>query len=343
MKQPKFLVDENLWGLLRWLRMMGVDSHAVAGASDEALLAIAQQQTRVVLTKDRQFFSKIPIGHAYFVEAQKPREQLLEVLRVYSSLQTEPLSRCFLCNTLIVPVDREAVRGRVEERTLRFYNRFYECPTCHQIYWEGSHFFKLQDEVESVKRSLVKTIYYCASTVNGFIADANNSLNWLFQFGHGGEDHIEGFMSQVGALVMGSTTYQWLYDHEISKKEIKSEAWPYKMPAWVFSKRRSELPVIPDVDIRFVQGDVKPVHRAMKEAAQGKNLWIVGGGELAGQFYDAGLLDELVITMAPTFLAGGAPLFPRTTQPPLKLLSVQKLGEAFVELRYEVPRGSREK
>ena len=77
----------------------------------------------------------------------------------------------------------------------------------------------------------------------------------------------------------------------------------------------------------------------MVAAAGGKNIWIVGGGELAGQFYDHGLLDELIIQVASVTLGGGAPLLPRAiTTPPLRLVSVTSYGEAFAELRYEVPR-----
>ena len=77
----------------------------------------------------------------------------------------------------------------------------------------------------------------------------------------------------------------------------------------------------------------------MVAAAGGKNIWIVGGGGLAGQFYDQGLLDELIIQVASVTLGGGAPVLPRAiTMPPLRLVSVTPYGEAFAELRYEVPR-----
>jgi dihydrofolate reductase len=92
-------------------------------------------------------------------------------------------------------------------------------------------------------------------------------------------------------------------------------------------------------DIRFVQGDVRPVHRAMADAAAGKNIWLVGGGELVGQFHDHGLLDELIVTVASVTLGGGAPLLPRNiTSPPLRLISVSQREASFAELRYEVPR-----
>jgi dihydrofolate reductase len=76
----------------------------------------------------------------------------------------------------------------------------------------------------------------------------------------------------------------------------------------------------------------------MRAAAQGKNLWLVGGGGLVGQFYDAGLLDELIIQIGSVTLGAGKPLLPRQiTSPSLRLVSVQQYGTGLAELRYEVP------
>jgi dihydrofolate reductase len=115
-------------------------------------------------------------------------------------------------------------------------------------------------------------------------------------------------------------------------------AWPYTQPTWVFSTRT--LPAIPGANLHFVRGDVRPVHAAMCSAAgNDKNLWIVGGGDLAGQFYDAGLLDELIVQMGSVTLGKGKPLFPRRlTSPPLTLVSVRQMGTGFAELRYQVPK-----
>jgi dihydrofolate reductase len=184
----------------------------------------------------------------------------------------------------------------------------------------------------------VKTIYYTASSLDGFLADENHSLEWLFQFEPPkGEDHYEEFIKDVGALAMGSLTYEWLLRHEVFKEGEPPKPWFYTQPTWVFSSRK--LREIPGADIRFISGDVRPVHAEMAKIAkaEGKNIWIVGGGELAGKFYDAGLLDELVITFASVTLGKGMPLLPRRiVAPPLKLLSVRQHGEGFATLKYAV-------
>jgi len=114
-------------------------------------------------------------------------------------------------------------------------------------------------------------------------------------------------------------------------------AWPYTQPTWIFSSR--SLPSVPGADLRFVQGDVRAVHSAMREAAGDKNIWIVGGGDLAGQFHDAGLLDELIVQVGSVTLGRGKPLFPRRlTNPPLLLQSARQIGTGMAELRYLVPR-----
>ena len=74
------------------------------------------------------------------------------------------------------------------------------------------------------------------------------------------------------------------------------------------------------------------------DAANGKNVWIVGDGELVGQFHDAGLLDEIIAQVGSVTLGAGKPLLPRAiTSPPLKRTSARAIGTGFVELRCDVP------
>lgn len=178
----------------------------------------------------------------------------------------------------------------------------------------------------------MRTQYYGATSLDGFIADENHSLDWLMQGGLPEETSYPEFIAEVGALAMGASTYEWVRQH----LEGSGEGWPYTQPTWVFTHR--ELPTIHGARLHFVQGDVRPVHAAMVEAAEGKNVWIVGGGDLAGQFHDQGLLDEFIIQVAPVTLGRGMPLFPRRIAiPPLRLTEVRQYGE-MVELRYEVPK-----
>ncbi len=184
------------------------------------------------------------------------------------------------------------------------------------------------------------TQYYTASSLDGFIATADDSLDWLFQLGDVNDTGYPDFIREVGALAMGSATYEWMLRHVIKPGSESPGTWPYRLPCWVFSHR--ELPAIDSADLRFVRGDVRPVHEAMRAAAGMQNIWLVGGGDLVGQFHDAGLLDEIIVQVGSVTLGAGKPLLPRSIAfPPLRLVSARAIGPGFAELRYEVPAGAR--
>ena len=181
----------------------------------------------------------------------------------------------------------------------------------------------------------MKTQYYTASSLDGFIATEDDSLDWLFPLGDPAETSYPSFIADVGALAMGSTTYEWMLRHADTVSAQMGSSWPYTQPAWVFSHR--SLPIVEGADIRIVQGDVRPVHDAMRQAAGSKNIWIAGGGDLAGQFYDAGLLSEIIVQIGSVTLGRGKPLFPRRlTDPPLHLVSARHVSAGFAELTYAV-------
>lgn len=185
----------------------------------------------------------------------------------------------------------------------------------------------------------MKTQYYTATSIDGFIATEDDSLEWLFPLGDISDTSYPSFIADVGALAMGSSTYEWMLRHSDKVAGATGSPWPYTQPTWLFSSRK--LPTIEGADLRFAKGDVKPVHAEIAAAAGDRNIWIVGGGDLAGQFHDARLLDEVIVQMGSVTLGKGKPLFPRRiTSPPLRLLSVRQVGTGFAELRYQVPRGT---
>ena len=158
-----------------------------------------------------------------------------------------------------------------------------------------------------------KVQYFTATTLDGFIADADNSLDWLFAVECDEDDRPE--------MLESPDKWRGYYDDR---------------PTWVFTHR--ELPRIPGIDLTFVQGDVRAVHDRIVEAVPGKNLWLVGGGDLVGQFDDAGLLDEIRLGLTPVTLGSGAPVLPRRiTSERLHLRSVDRSGQ-LVQLVYEVSR-----
>jgi len=182
-----------------------------------------------------------------------------------------------------------------------------------------------------------RTQYYTATTLDGYIADGSNSLDWLFEVdrGTGDDDSFSAFFAEVGAMAMGRTTYEWVLEHErVLDESGKWRRWYGETPCWVFTHRN--LPIVPGATVSFVEGDVEPVHAEMTEAARGGNIWLVGGGDLVGQFVDQGLLDEILVGIAPVTLGGGAPLLPRRLGAShLELVEVAQDGQ-FARLSYRV-------
>lgn len=187
---------------------------------------------------------------------------------------------------------------------------------------------------------MTRTIYYTASTLNGYLADENDSLDWLFAVQGGDPDTASGgefakFLEGIGVVVQGSTTYEWVLAHE--DVLAHPEKWPSfygGRPTWVFTTR--SLPIVDGADVRLASGAVVDQWPAIRDAAGDRDVWLVGGGDLVGQFADAGLLDELRISMAPATLERGKPLLPRRLGADrLHLESVDQNGQ-FAELVYRV-------
>ena len=177
------------------------------------------------------------------------------------------------------------------------------------------------------------TQYYTATTLDGYIAGPGENLDWLFTRKRDDQGPLsyERFIGDVGALAMGATTYAWILNHEFKDIDRSEWKWPYEQPSWVFTHR--ELPLVPNAPIELTSDDVASVHQRMVEAAGGRNVWIVGGGDLAGQFADAGLLDEVIVTIAPVTLGAGAPLLPRRVE--LRLEELARSGD-FAAARFAV-------
>lgn len=173
------------------------------------------------------------------------------------------------------------------------------------------------------------TIYFTASSVDGFIADEHHSLDWLLDESlRRDDDHrlsYSAFIGEVGAVVMGRSTYDWVVAHQGADDPI------YEQPTWVMTHRDG----VTMPGVRTFAGAVDELHPALVEAAGGKNVWVVGGGELAGQFLDAGLLDELWVQYTPVVLGAGAPVLPRRAD--LTLLDADRNLD-FIDTRWAIGR-----
>jgi dihydrofolate reductase len=175
------------------------------------------------------------------------------------------------------------------------------------------------------------TVYYTATTLDGFLATEDDSLDWLFvqEQDPDGPMSYAAFIDDVGALLMGATTYTWVLDHLAGT----GESWSYTQPCWVLTHR--DLP--PSDGVRFAHADTPAdlhrVHAAVVEAAEGKDVWLVGGGGIAAALAREGLLDRLMLSIAPVTLGAGKPLLEGRTD--LRLTGLERNG-AFACAWYDV-------
>lgn len=181
-----------------------------------------------------------------------------------------------------------------------------------------------------------RVVYRTATTLTGHLADEQHSLSWLFAVDSPAPDH-DAFLAGVGALVCGSSTYEWvLREEDLLAHPEKWPAYYGDRPHFVFTTR--QLPVPAGADVRFVRGDVADALPAIRAATGERDVWVVGGGDLAGQFDDAGALDTIELTYAPATLAAGMPVLPRRIGPDrLTLRSVERYGQ-FAHLVYDLRR-----
>jgi dihydrofolate reductase len=187
-----------------------------------------------------------------------------------------------------------------------------------------------------------RTQYYCAASLDGYVAEADDTLDWLlgYQGSFSGpnaepsEGSYERFYDDVGALIMGSVTYEFIL--------ALRRGWLYAgKPTWVLSSRELPMPEGEGVDVRIVNARVPELFDEVVAAAGERNLWVVGGGNVASQFADEGLLDEVLVTVVPVVLGDGKPLFDRPLPGgPMQLAGARCLDSGMVELRYEITRGN---
>ena len=176
---------------------------------------------------------------------------------------------------------------------------------------------------------MVRTVYYVAASLDGFISDSRDSQEWHRGFsGAEGQDVLfRKFLGRIGALVMGAGTYR-------SFQAAGPDSWAFgRTPAWVFTHH--EFPGISGADITFARGDVAEFHPDIVHDAGGKDIWLVGGGNLAAQFMNKGLVDEVVLTVIPVVLGSGRPLLPVAAPTgPAVLIAANTLGQGLMQLHY---------
>jgi len=169
-----------------------------------------------------------------------------------------------------------------------------------------------------------KVVLFIATSLDGYIATENDSLEWLFKTEGEGDNGYSEFLETIDTIILGRRTYDWIMTME-------PDVFPYQdQTCYVFSNTLTER----TDNVEFVSGDIASFLGEIKKTS-GKNIWIVGGGELLAHFIKEKLIDEYIITVAPIIIGKGIPLFKETNiEIELELLSIRRFNQ-FVELHYK--------
>jgi uncharacterized protein with PIN domain len=151
----KFIVDGMLGKLTRWLRMLGHNVKYSNKLDDAQLIAIAKREKRVLLTRDLELYQQATAKgvQAFYVDGKTEAERLAQLAKKFGiSLEIDmAVSRCPKCNARVKPTSKENVKDKVEETTFAYYNEFWQCPKCGQVYWQGAHWKRIRKTLETAK------------------------------------------------------------------------------------------------------------------------------------------------------------------------------------------------
>ncbi len=154
----KFLLDAMLGKLARWLRMMGHDVSYSVQLSDDELLGLAKIERRVLLTRDLELYKRaVARGlEAFYVEGTTESSRLAELAKRLGLALDIDMDRmyCPVCNTPVKAAAKEQLKHKLQPNTYRYYNQFWQCPNCGQIYWQGAHWKQIQKTLKEAKGKL---------------------------------------------------------------------------------------------------------------------------------------------------------------------------------------------
>lgn len=157
LRETRFVLDVHLGKTARTLRMLGFDTIYQNDFEDREIVDIAERETRIILTRDRELLKNGRVTHGYWVRSRHANTQIKEILRRFDlSAQIKPFHRCMSCNGLIESVEKAAIADRLEPNTAKYFDQFYSCSDCDKIYWKGSHYQRMQTRIEQLLKSIGK-------------------------------------------------------------------------------------------------------------------------------------------------------------------------------------------
>jgi len=155
--QVKFIADNNVGKLARWLRVIGYDTILFKEKDDRSMIEIALREDRVILTKDNQIAKRrIAMDgklKVMLIKQDNPKAQLQGTVKaLHLNWHFKPFSLCLECNQILISRSREEVQNLVPPHVFTTQEQFMECPLCHRIYWQGTHWQAMVKELKHLAR-----------------------------------------------------------------------------------------------------------------------------------------------------------------------------------------------
>jgi uncharacterized protein with PIN domain len=153
LREVKFILDVHLGKLAKYLRLLGFDAHLDTNLDDMEIIEMAALQNRIILTRDKMLLKNARVTHGYFVRSTDPKKQVEEIVeRFYLGSKINAFSRCLECNVLIEDVSKKEIIDRIPEKTKKYFDKFWICPNCRRIFWEGSHYDRMREFVKKFEK-----------------------------------------------------------------------------------------------------------------------------------------------------------------------------------------------
>jgi hypothetical protein len=158
-KKPIFIVDAMLGNLAKKLRVLGYDSTYFSSIEDEKLVTIAKNEKRIILTKD-ELLCKTAQNRDIIAILVRGNDELEQIMQIHQNIKFEKFvmdtnnSRCIVCNGKLQTIEKFRIIGKIPEGVLEREEKFWTCDVCKKIYWQGTHFEKLQEFVNKLNSRL---------------------------------------------------------------------------------------------------------------------------------------------------------------------------------------------
>lgn len=151
LRVTRFILDVHLGKLAKYLRLCGFDSLFNTGLNDIQIIELSLKELRIILTRDKGLLKNKRVTHGFWIRSSDPAEQTRDVIRKFDLKNSvNPFTRCLECNGMLTDASKEEILDKLPPKTREFYDKFKKCQGCGKIYWEGSHYERMNLFIQSV-------------------------------------------------------------------------------------------------------------------------------------------------------------------------------------------------